>query len=309
MSRVKSVKFERFGNATDETDFLFNFTHKRSASLAVETDDRFMGPNAVYWSAIQFTPTLPEHVWFPPIGQAWAWGWDFEDRIGLKQIGYEPDAAVPTLWRCTLSYETIPIGGFEPSVHPLLRPMVIDRDSTTIDIAIEKDTDTNDPIQNSAMDQFDPMPTRPIPIPVWKVTKNVAAWSDSLEIEYSDSRNKFNWHGLPKDSGVLRRVIASPKSEMHYGEVVHYWELQAEIENYSALEWKTKLNVLDAGYKVWKKDANGIWRKDRATTADGDAPDTPVLLDGTGRPLARDADPKWLKFNIHAAKDWSLLGI
>ncbi len=216
---VVSCRFKHWGPSTDETDFQVN-TYKRQVVLEVTTNSKYDGHNTVTRGAMEFTPTASDHVVCPQLGQVYFWASELDELIWCKSIQaqLQNPGEQHTIWILTIEYESIKQAGFEPNVHPLLRPLEIERDVNFIDLVVDVDVEDPDkPIQNKAEDPFDPMPTEPFAIPVWRIKKNVAAWSDAYEVQFCNSINQTTWRHIGATKGVMRKVFATPKSEIYNG--------------------------------------------------------------------------------------------
>lgn len=236
------------------------------------------------------------------------------DRI-VTNIDAAPVRGTTKVFIVTVKYvEKVDDGGGGGSVDPdpLSRPPEINWRTNKYQRVIEKDVN-GAAIVNSAEDPFDPALTQRISVPAVDITMNVATFDPKVALGLVDSVNDTTgdiagWDGVAEKGAML--FDARHKSQTENGVAFHRVTYSIEIAGAYLRE------VLDRGWHRLPSGGEtshylggGVFEKVEIVNADGQKPNAPVLLDGSGGTLENGAAPVFLSFETRDAEDWAPLGL
>ena len=199
----------------------------------------------------------------------------------------------------------------EENADPLNRPVQVSLSFNEHDEIVIRDID-GDPVQNSALDPFDPPLTRKAGSLRFGMTKNYPSLDLPFLQAYKNAINSDTWNGF--DPGVVRianitgsKQIESMRTGMTTVKVV-YWQLTFEFELAETGFGKDgtwKAYVLDQGYRLWPLGEDAPFP---IYASDGTPVSTPAPLDGAGD-IGDPASPQWLQFDIYRPLPFAALGL
>jgi len=195
---------------------------------------------------------------------------------------------------------------------PLKREPEINWTGTEIQIPIVKDALTGEPIENSAGDQFDPLPEESFSIPTVVITRNEPIFDPLVAINFRNKNNSgpFSVAGLLVPAAAqakLKQFDATQEVENDFPFQRVTYRLQfliGEVDSAEAQLGHDRL-LLDQGLNV--ADVNGD--KTRIRLADGTETDKLQKLGGTGVLLPVGAPAVYLRFATAKRLDFTSLNL
>lgn len=238
----------------------------------------------------------------------------------------EPSPVSPTMFKVVVKYVRKSWSASDED-NPLEEPAQIDFASITVVEPVDADV-YGTPIVNSAGEGYDPPVTREFHDLVVRITRNEVDFDPMDILNFKGTCNLNPFWGAPRGVAKIANINAPMvrvNDDLVYRRVTYEIHLRRpEKELYEAIgltwgqaceyAWQTRL--LDRGFREIAKDDAGNVEVD----ADGatiykvfrgkyDIPlSDPVMLDGTGSRLAKDADPVWFWFYRYPFADWSSRG-
>lgn len=195
-------------------------------------------------------------------------------------------------WAVTCQYTTRPQTkcADEISDNPLDDPPDISIGLSRYQEVVNQDRD-GDPINNSAREQFNPLPERDASRLVITIVRNEEELNPQQILDYQDAINSDDWQGF--EAGQLKINITPDRQVYTSGDTcIVYWRKTYTIEVRDT--WDVKR--LDEGFCKLVAD-----KQERIKVGDKAAeyPANPVLLDGSGAVLADGGNPVFLTFEIY----------
>lgn len=226
------------------------------------------------------------------------------------EISPEQSDESPFRWLVSLKYDsqvelpngTSPDGASQSPEsipeNPLLRPATweLSFETTTEPATHWRPIDANGnlaaafvPIRNSAKMPFDPPLQIEVSRPVYRVTKAIPAISTAFVSALENALNDRPWRGLAKWCAKIRGVRSASK----YENSVSFVELSLEI----AIKKETWVpSILDAGLHEYSPGSQTGDPPAKITKiVDPRGGEGPYLLNGSGRRLAADGTPVFLR--------------
>lgn len=205
---------------------------------------------------------------------------------------------------------------------PTKQPPEIDYDFDIQQIVADKAYNSGDaqgtptkPVQNSALDPFDPPLMRDRARMIISVSYNVRTFDPNTAANFQDTVNnsQITVAGIKIGylEGRLKKIVPKKKFD---SKGVEYWNIKAEI----LIDREThRHRVLDQGYAYWD-GGNKLYFSMSDIDSDispGSAKDTqvndPQKLDGDGGKLpgGKTATPVYLTYCCYFPRNWSTLGL
>lgn len=201
------------------------------------------------------------------------------------------------LWLLSVSYNATPRAEL-----PWLEPPIPSWNHQSTELIVDFDRDGK-PVRNSAKQQFDPGVTETFYEPTLCISRNVLYYDASIATAYVGAVNSKTFYGAKPG---FCRCVGIPAQFMIYqneqGMRVPYWALQYQFAFRFKLPWQKR--IIDAGFCELIDD-----KLVTARDAQFREYSSPVPLDGKGRKLALDAEPKMLDFNTLPEADFNQLGV
>lgn len=204
-------------------------------------------------------------------------------------------------WLVTVQYGPYDANTFpaNPIDHPLKISWGFAKYEKVVDETIPDPVTTKTKaIVNSAGDYFDPPPTMDDSRPVLRIVRNEQTYSPTLALSWKDTINTDVWNGFAARTVKCGEIPAELRWNQECG---YYYEVTYEFE-INPSGWKKE--VLDQGLRKLVSGA-----QQAITDSKGQPVTSPVLLDGSGAPLASGADPVFLQFSIYNEAAFSGLNL
>lgn len=198
-------------------------------------------------------------------------------------------------WLVTVEYGPFDATTF--GANPIDHPLKISWGTAKFEKAVEKDIN-GVAIVNSAGDYFDPPPTIDDSRTILRITKNLATFDPTIAHDFKDSINSDTWHGYPPRTWKVEDITAELKFNAECG---WYEEVTFELALNPDL-WKKE--ILDQGLR---KLSGGSQANIKDTN--GEDITSPMLLNGSGAPLAPLGTPTYLLFQVYKERAFSGLGL
>lgn len=229
---------------------------------------------------------------------------DIDPGSYCTNVEVKQDTQDPFLWRAVAQYSSLIT---RPDIHsienPLLRPWEVSWSSTNIMIPASRDREGNWVI-NSAGELFDPPPEEEEYRLVLTVTRNEVYFDPNTIRKYKGKVNSQPWIGIAKGQARMVDLSSTKKFEggFWFWPTTYIWHIREPRPGFKPEEaWA--LNLLDRGF--YELDDSLPPKLKIATDVLGRPVTQPVLLDGSGHKLAKDADPVYLTFHIHGQADFN----
>jgi hypothetical protein len=243
---------------------------------------------------------------------------------GLRCTGVRviQDEENPYLWVGTVTWSSLTIrgGGLggqagasnqhsdpgQRQENPLDRPAIMSFGSERFQRAVMRDLDGK-AVVNSAGDPFEQGVMADDFRPTITVTKNVEDWNIVNWWKATNSINETPWLNFAPDSV---RLVSITGEERHENDVHFFAKVcQFHVASYYEEDWHAY--PLDCGYHELIPPGGGVGPpKRQAIVLPGSiTPSSPVKLDGNGRVLATNADPKYIKFRIYRRYEFNNLDL
>lgn len=204
-----------------------------------------------------------------------------DDSRVVQSIRAVPIDDAPSVFEVTVRYGPVPVA-VENEEDPTLDEVEFSIDSFESEEPIYLDIDDN-PIQNSAGETFDPPLTEVFVDMVITIVKNESdsglLFRSKLNLKYNNKINKTTFLGIRPHRGLLKiRSVKERRGE------VKYWRTTYQILVRGGFGWDRHL--IDEGFKFLQfsnVDEGDI--QVEAKDADGNVVNSPIRLDGQGKPL------------------------
>ena len=240
---------------------------------------RYSGP-AAYAACV--TAGLPAAGSTLTVGTATAYITNFETNIVDDSV-IDGTTDSPGVIEHTASFSTA--NEFLASAtSPLDRPPIVSWGGTDrTEVAID-DQDGNR-IENSAGDEYDPLPERPVEGGAecsiqFNTATNPATWCTTL----SNTVNSAAFHGVAAGNAMIGVIQGQQQIELVAGSSLTYWQVTVPIR-FNNKGWRFK--PIDNGYRYFNDDGDLVYEVDKQGSRGG----LPVLLDGDGNKLSDGSDP------------------
>lgn len=219
----------------------------------------------------------------------------------LNDIKVAPDQDDPLLWRVTCRYSTKDV---DKTVPPVERPTKYDYKTEWVEVATAVDLDGKN-LVNSAYEPLDTISKR-VPCLVITAKKNFETFDAAVDYyPWVDTFNGEEFLGYGVGEVLLDDISISQQEEdgVTFNERTYTFKVRTDRDD----PWL--LHVLDQGFSNWDPVAE---RQYTAYTMDGQPPQKPILLDGTGQSLAiwdTGVEPVYLTFRMRNSASFGDIGL
>lgn len=196
-----------------------------------------------------------------------------------------------------VTFEFGPFDIIRNTENPLDAPVKIEWGWMQFEETVDEDINGNQ-VVNSAGDPFDPPLVRDQSRPLVTIIKNQPTFSAALVQQYKDATNSDAFGGAGPYTWKCSNITGSQEYHPACG---LYWPTKYEFA-FEANGWKTE--ILDAGLR----QLDGSGGRKAIVGSDGQPVTSPVPLDN-GEPLAPNASPSYLSFQVYKVQAFGALGL
>jgi len=205
-------------------------------------------------------------------------------------------------WEVTVNYSR--------TEEPLCQPMKIEWTFATSTEPIDRDAD-GEAITNSAGVTFDQPLSEEIDDQILRITRNEETFDANFAADYKGAVNSDTFWGFPPRTCRLKIFdgVKARAAGLWFWQVTYEFHIRYDASDPLRTGWNHR--VLDQGYQVKTGALNddGSPEYETLTDASGQPLREPVLLDGNGNRLAKNADPVYLEFETAPARAFSALDL
>jgi hypothetical protein len=282
----------------EKQDLAGEFNLDRQRSYRLEWDiitTGVMGPISLYIGALLASPDPLIDIWgtYSCLGDT-----DLDaycNKISTKKLDLKK-------YKAYADFATLARGRDpgEATINPLLRPVRYRGAKLVATKAVTSDNEGK-PITTSAREEFDEALEQEISYAAFLAVRNVPdldTWVNDMAT-YVNSVNNATYRGLSARKWWCMDIELS--DQIFESGVAYYqesWQVALNLDT-----WDEQL--LDRGWKVLDNAGRQINAKDDQ----GNGLTAPILLDGTGKKLASDADPVARKFKVKREVSWGSLPV
>lgn len=227
-----------------------------------------------------------------------------------RAVEAKPEKNEPCDFRVTVRYTTPiptpPPEGSDPDMpeNPLERTAVVVWGSKKTSIPVERADFrlgeiwiSDQPVQSSALEVFDPPAMRDLSRRVLTIVRNEAVFDSIVTDDWEDAVNSDVFMGRPAGTVKVAHIVGS----RHYENGVWYWEVEYQFD-FKREGWNAHLvdrgtRELGEGTFTTIKDKNG------------DPVNSPVNLDGCGKVLHPNDPVVYLEYRFYPTQLFEPLGL
>lgn len=275
----------------------FNLDRQRAYELEYQIKtDGLMGPISLVLGAMVAAPNALPDIW-----DTYSCAGDSDLDAYCNKIRTSRFPKNNKLYKAVCSFATLPRGRDpgESQVNPLLRPVRYRGAKLIKTRAVTSDKDGK-PITTSAREEFDESLEEDVAYIVLVAVRNVAsldAWVADVA-QYYNSVNTTQYRAMTARKWWCVDIeISDAIYESGYSYYQETWQLALNLDTWDE-------GLLDRGWKILEGTAPNQ-RQVNATDADGKDLTAPVLLDGSGKKLALNAEPVERKFRVRREVNWT----
>jgi hypothetical protein len=214
----------------------------------------------------------------------------------LKRLSEEQDADNPYLWTVTCEYSSRLENPDEFHENPLLRPSEIRWSSAKYQKPVTEDV-LGFPVQNSAKDPFDPPPEIDDTRIQLEITRNEAAFTPALALDFQDKTNNDVFFGAAP--GIVK--CDSIEADSQYENGLVFWRVTYRF-SFRFDGWT--LALLDQGFR----QLTGGQKKE-ILDDEGKRISAPWPLHPDGSRMASSGTPLFREFTVYQSRNFASLGL